>query len=281
MPSAKPKPDSYTGVAEVGASVSPIRRWSFRLVVIVATLVLMVGLAPALKGLFLNWLPRDLFLAVRPDLARGDEVHRLHSTVVALLFWCLIIGLAAQLWHATEHVALLAMSLLVLVAEAMGELLSSTYTLLGTGVPLGIVILIAVLHPSRARISWIESWHRPSLVLAVVAAGPLGALAAAASEQQRATPPGSIDHGSGHLTFVAALSILLVELALLSASSVPGWRVVAWIAGSMASAFALQCLMFPSSLSAVTPYWALAAIAWAGCLVIVTERRVGASRRML
>lgn len=266
-------PDPYAGSTGGEPTVSPIRRWSFRIAVVVVTAVLTVGLAPALKGIFLNWLPRDLLLAARADLAPADVIHRLHSTVVALLFWCLIIGLGAQAWHATERVALLMMSFAVLVAEAVAEVLSGTYTFLGTGVPLGIVVFIALLHPSRPRISWIERWHRPTLLLALAASGPLGALAVAASERQRAEPAGSIDHESGHLTFLAALALLVALLGFLSSSAVRGWRVVAWITASITSAFAMQCLLFPSSLSTVAPGWAAAALAWSVCLVYVAERR--------
>lgn len=254
-----------------------IRSVLFTALVGLISLMLLVGLSPALKGLVVNWLPTDAFLAVRTDLGAADVVHRLHSTVVAVTFAGLIVGLAAQLHRPRRKVAPLLMALVVPIALAVGELMTGSYTVMGTAPPFVVLLAVAFSHPAAGEMLRVPRMSSVGFGLAAVAAVPWVMFSRNQARLQQLGSAGDLDVVSGHWDMMTSFPILVLAWATIGASDYSGWRITAWVAGGAVAAFALQSIIFPYVLSGASPAWAAVALAWAVVYVSAAELR---SRRL-
>lgn len=127
--------------------------------------------------------------------------------------------------------------------------------------------LLLALHP--ARLTFLARGRhlgRPMLALAAVAALPLLLYAwRMASAQRRDLPPAdAVSNGLHHWTVMTALALLVLLLVLLAAARTPGWRIPAISASVATGAWAISCLLAPTSAAGSEGHaWAWAALAWA------------------
>lgn len=201
--------------------------------------------------------------------------HRVHDLTYGLLFATAVVGLVAQLRRPSRNVAGMWMALMpwigLLVAAVLsasaGVVLSAERMLVGGG-----TVTVALLHPARrelfrsiraSRVSWVM------LALVVAAAVPLIAFAASNVGLQRAAAD---EHAvMGHYGFMAAFPFTVVGVGLLASLRPVGWRLTAWVAGSLAAALGLASLAYPDTASSLALPWALAAMAWGVLLVATAE----------
>lgn len=272
-----PDPDSEPLRSPRQRERRSLRNVLFTALVGLTSLILLVGLSPALKGLVVNWLPTDAFLVVRTDLGAADVVHRLHSTVVAVTFAGLIAGLAAQLHRPRRKVAPLLMALVVPFALAVGELMTGSYTVMGTAPLFVILLAIAFLHPAAGEMLRVPRMNSGIFGLVAVAAVPWVMFSHDQARLQRLASAGDLDVLSGHWDMMTAFPILVLAWATIGASDYSGWRITAWVGGGAVAAFALQSIIFPYVLSGASAAWAAVALAWAVVYVSAAELR---SRRV-
>lgn len=254
-----------------GSGPGRVRIIAFRAIVVLVSAALVIGLFPALKGLVINWLPTPAFLAVRTDLDPDDVVHRLHSTVVAVTFAGMVLGVLVQLYRPRERLAPLLMALAVPPAVAVGEILTGAYTVMGTGVPFAILLVIGLLHPGARQLVRPRIASRLMAGLVAVAAVPAVLFAIRQVELYRLDPAG--DQDIGHWSIMAGFPVLVAAWGLVGATDRAGWRLTAWVTGAAVVAFGLQSLLFPGVLSGVPWYWAAAVLAWGGAYLMGAEAR--------
>ncbi len=258
-----------------GSGPGRVRIIPFRAIVVLVSAALVIGLFPALKGLVINWLPTPAFLAVRTDLGPDDVVHRLHSTVVAVTFAGMVLGVLVQLYRPRERLAPLLMALAVPPAVAVGEILTGSYTVMGTGVPFVLLLLIGLLHPEARQLGRPRIASRLMAGLVAVAAVPAVLLAIRQVELYRLDPAG--DQDIGHWSIVAGFPLLVAAWGLVGATDRSGWRLTAWVTGAAVVAFGLQSLLFPGVLSGVPWYGAAAVLAWGAAYLMGAEARAARS----
>lgn len=199
--------------------------------------------------------------------------HRVHDLTYGLLFATAVVGLLAQLRRPSRNVAGMWMALMpwigLLVAAVLsgsgGVVLSAERVLVGGG-----TVTVALLHPARrelfrpfraSRVNWVM------LALVVVTAVPLIAFAATNVGLQRTAAD---EHAvMGHYGFMAAFAFTVVGVGLLASLRPVGWRLTAWVAGSLPAALGLASLAYPDTASSLGVPWALAALAW-GVLFVAT-----------
>lgn len=244
--------------------VGRARRIAFRVAVVVATLFTLLVLLFAYPLVFTNWLPDDLWLAVRtdrshPDLTAADAAHRLHSLALGVLAWGMLLGILVQAHRPERRIAPLLVALAVIVAIAVSEALAGTITVGGTAPFLVVVLLVAVLHPAAGDMLRFPSWDLPMLGLAAAAAVPWGLYAARVGRTARAAGP---EFEVGHLTFTSALALLAVLWGVIGASSHTGWKFAAGAAVVAGASIGLQSVLFPDVLSGLSFPWAAAALVW-------------------
>lgn len=244
---------------------------AFRTVVALASAALVIGLFPALKGLVVNWLPTRTFLAIRTDLGPDDVVHRLHSTVLAVTFGGMVLGVLVQLHRPRERLAPLLMALAVPPAVAVGEILTGAYTVMGTAVPFAFLLPIGLLHPAGKELVRPRIASRVMAGLVAVAGVPAALYAIRQVQLYRLDPAG--DQDIGHWSIMAGFPVLVAAWALVGATDRPGWRLTAWVTGAAAVVFALQSLLFPGVLSGVPRAGAVAVLAWGVAYLIGAEAR--------
>jgi len=95
-----------------------------------------------------------------------------------------------------------------------------------------------------------------------------------ASAQRRDLPPAdAVSNGLHHWTVMAALAFLVLLLVLLAAARTSGWRIPAISASIAAGAWAISCLLAPTSAAASEGHaWAWAALVWAVVTLAATAR---------
>jgi hypothetical protein len=201
--------------------------------------------------------------------------HRVHDLTYGLLFATAVVGLVAQLRRPSRNVAGMWMALMpwigLLVAAVFsasaGVVLSAERVLVGGG-----TVTVALLHPARrelfrsfraSRVSWMM------LALVVAAAVPLIAFAASNVGLQRTAAD---EHAvTGHYGFMAAFAFTVVGMGLIASLRPVGWRLTAWVTGSLAAALGLASLAYPDTASSLALPWALAAMAWGVLFIVTTE----------
>jgi hypothetical protein len=236
-----------------------VRRVSFLVVLVLASLLLLLALAGTFPLLLKNWLPAEAWLRARPDRSTGDQVHRLHSLALALISWGILSGVLLQLHRPRRKVGALLMAAAGVVAVALGEMVVGTFTAAGVGPFLVIVLLVGALHPSARTVLRPSGVDLPMLALALVALGPAIPYAAdVGAGAPLASPEWEVDH----LSFMVGVALVIPLWALVGSLEKPGWGFPAGAAVGVGGCVALQSLIFPDALSGLGAAWAWAVLAW-------------------
>lgn len=254
------------------------RRIAFWVSVALVFLFLLVALLPAYPLIVVNWLPHDMWLAVRTDHGPADLVHRLHSLALAVIAWGMFMGIALQAHRPRRKVALLLVSLAVPIAIAVGEMLAGTYTVAGTAPFIIAILLVTVLHPAARELLRPPRWDLPMLGLTALAAAPWIVYAVHTGDAAR-------DAGRGfevdHLTFMGALAVLVLLWGIIGASDRRGWHFAAGAALVASGFIALQSIIYPNVLSGLSGAWAAAALAWCLAYAGAAALRLRATERAI
>lgn len=239
--------------------------------------VFVVLLALGLSGLFagmvvlMNLIPGFMGMAHFVEPA-----HRIHDLAFSFLNGTAVVGLLAQLRSPRRNVAGQLMALVPFGALTLAFALTNAWVAQPPWLLLGVATAIAAMfHPaglptgafSRAQVD------RPMLALVAAAAVPLLAYAWTNIGLQRAV---LTDHVmAGHYGFMAALSLTIVGVGLLSSARPAGWRIAAGVTGALPVALGVASIVFPVD-SSLEPRWAVAAVVWGIAFVAVAElgRRV-------
>jgi len=178
------------------------------------------------------------------------------------------LGLLAQLRRPERRIAGIQQTAVVALALALAGAAGQSWRYLAPAgaVAIATVILLA-LHPARRRFLVRGRRVEPTmLALAAVAAVPSLVYAwRMASAQRRDLPPAdAVSNGLHHWTVMAALALLVLLLVLLAAARTSGWRIPAMSASLAAGAWAMSCLLAPTSAAGSEGHaWAWAALVWA------------------
>lgn len=258
---------------------SKARHIGFQVSVAVASLFVLLALLFAYPLIAVNWLPSDLWLAVRTDafhanLSPGDEVHRLHSLALGVIAWGMLLGLLLQAHRPERKTSALLAAFAVPLAIAVSEMMAGTYTVAGTAPFLILILIVALLHPAGRDLWPLARWNRPMLALAGLAALPWALYSVRTARAAHDLEPGfEVDH----LTFMSALALLAVLWALIGASQRAGWQYAAGASVVAAASIGLQSLLFPGVLSGLSTLWAAAGLLWClayGTAVLLRTRAV-------
>jgi len=178
------------------------------------------------------------------------------------------LGLLSQLRRPERRIAGLQQTAVVAstlaLAGAAGQ--KGGYLALAGGIAVASTLLLA-LHPARR--TFLARGRHPEpgmLALAGVAAVPSLVYAwRMASAQRRDLPPAdAVSNGLHHWTVMTALALLVLFLTLLAAAHTAGWRIPALSASIAAAAWAISCLLAPTSAAGSEGHvWAWAALLWA------------------
>lgn len=235
------------------------RRVAFTVILALTIAVLLLLFLPSLPLIATNWLPAEAWLAVRADRVAGDQVHRLHSMALAILSWGMLTGIALQVHRPRRKVAALLVAVAVPIAIAVAEALAGSYTVAGTGPFFALFLLVCALHPAARELVRLPRLDRTMTILVLVAGAPWLAYALDVAQTVGAmdTP-----HEVDHLEFMMALALLAPQWGLIAATDKSGWRIAVGAVLVLTACVALQSLIFPATLSGLSPIWAWAALAW-------------------
>ncbi len=178
------------------------------------------------------------------------------------------LGLLSQLRRPETRIAGIQQTALVAAAIAIAGVAGQAerYLALAGGIAVASAVLLA-LHPARQTFLARGRRLEPRmLALAAVAAGPalVYAWRMASAQRQDLPPADAVSNGLHHWTVMTALALLVVLLVLLAAARTSGWRIPALSASIAAGAWAISCLLAPSSAAGSEGHaWAWAALAWA------------------
>ncbi len=244
-----------------------------------------VGLAVLLLGLGLL-LPVIGFLIEPLNLFPGAEFdHFVHDIGFSMLFWAMIVGMAAQLRSPRRH-----LSSLLVVPVVLGSILLA-WALTGGFEPLlfvflGLWALAVILHPSARELRSairLDRANRVMLALVVIAAVPLLAFAATnVNLQTGAVVPHHAEAGHveeihqehvdfGHFGLIVAFSFAVIGLGLLASFRPVGWWLTAWFVGIMAVWFGLAGVLYPTVASSPGVLWGAASILWGLAFIAAAE----------
>ena len=231
------------------------------------TLLKAAALVVALASLTINFGLIDLIdgFTGYVDQARNQILDVGWGAVFGVI---LPLGLLAQLRRPERRIAGIQQTAVVAFALALAGAAGQEwwYLALAAGIAVASAVPLA-LHP--ARLTFLARGRhlgRPMLALAAVAAVPSLLYAwRMASAQRRDLPPAdAVSNGLHHWTVMTALALLVLLLVLLAAARSPGWRIPAISASIAAGAWAISCLLAPTSAAGSEGHaWAWAALAWA------------------
>jgi hypothetical protein len=206
---------------------------------------------PGVAKLFSAWFEAD---------PGGHRIHHLgegiHSAVI-ILAACLaiVIGRASA---AGVH-QLLAGVFLPLPLIVVGGLVTDPVFI---GIWVALMAALIWVHPDRTRLFRGARPSLPMLLLAGVAAVPLGWLSWTQLRLQLVLPDIEPHAAVGHWAGTAFLAAAVALLALLAALRAPGWRLPLWSAATALGLWAVASLLFPAAASTLNMTWAIAALAW-------------------
>jgi len=178
------------------------------------------------------------------------------------------LGLLSQLRRPERRIAAIQQTAVVALALALAAVAGENwwYLALAGGVAVASAVLLA-LHPARQ--TFLTRGRQPELVMLCLAAlAAIPSLVYAwrmASAQRRDLPPAdAVSNGLHHWTVMTTLALLVLFLVLLAAARTSGWRIPAVSASSAAGAWAISCLLAPTSAAGSEGHaWAWAALVWA------------------
>lgn len=199
--------------------------------------------------------------------------HRVHDLTFSFLMGTAAVGTLVQLRTPSKHVAGQLMALTPWIALGVAFVLSTSWLPFAPAPILGLLTLVAfVLHPGvPSFLRSFSGWraNRVMLALVLVAAVPLLAFAWANFGLQRTA---ANDHALlGHYGFMAAFSFTVIGVGLVTSVQPEGWRLTAWVAGSLPALLGIASLLFQAIDSGLDPGWALAAILWGVGFVAAAE----------
>jgi hypothetical protein len=178
------------------------------------------------------------------------------------------LGLLTQLRRPERRIAGIQQTAVVASALALAGAAGQKgwYLALAGGVAVASAVLLA-LHPARQTFL-ARGRHPEPTMLALAAVAAVPALVYAwrmASAQRRDLPPAdAVSNGLHHWTVMTALALLVLLLMLLAAARTSGWRIPAISASTAAGAWAISCLLAPTSaVGSAGHRWAWAALVWA------------------
>jgi hypothetical protein len=110
--------------------------------------------------------------------------------------------------------------------------------------------------------------HRPTMLLALVAAIPLTFFAAdmVAGAREKRPPTDDITAGLDHWPMQAALALAIFAVAALAACRLSGWRVSAWTAAAAAAWMGAFSVAYPQAAGGLGATGGWAAIGWSALL---------------
>jgi len=226
-----------------------------------------MALATALASLTINFGLIDLIdgFTGYVDQARNQVLDVGWGAVFGVI---LPLGLLAQLRRPELRIAGIQQTAVVACALALAGAAGQNwwYLALAGGIAVASAVLLA-LHPARQ--TFLARGRQPELMivgLAAVAAIPSLVYAwRMASAQRRDLPPAdAVSNGLHHWTVMTTLALLVPLLVLLAAAGTSGWRIPAVSASSAAGAWAISCLLAPTSTPGSEGHaWAWAALVWA------------------
>lgn len=239
-------------------------------------------------------------------LSTGDTGDVIHELVFSLIFGTSAVGMLTQLWKPSENIAGQLIALLAWIALVLTAILTNNwipqpiFIIFG-----GLTFLATILHPKGRdlfRLS-VAQMNRVLLTLVIIAAVPLlpfavtninlqresgGAASlfnhtipafhggSTANKQELSPTDGEAPHekmhgGLGHFRNFAALSLIIVGAGILASLRPKGWRLAAWVTGSLPIILGLASVVLPNSESSLGLIWALAAIIWGIHFVVMAE----------
>jgi hypothetical protein len=199
--------------------------------------------------------------------------HRVHDIAFGLLLGTPVVGMLAQLRAPSKNVAGQLMALIPFGALALATALTNAWVLSVPWVVLSVPTVVGTMfHPTGrhllrsfavSRVDW------RMLALVAIAAVPFLAFAWTNIALQRAGPT---DHALlGHYGYMAALSVTVIGVGLLSSARPDGSRLTAWVTGLLPAALGIASLAFPDVEGSVGLFWALAAMLWGAAFIVVSE----------
>ena len=178
------------------------------------------------------------------------------------------LGLLSQLRRPERRIAAIQQTAVVALALALAAAAGQNwwYLALAGGIAVASTVLLA-LHPARQTFLT-RGRQLELMMLCLAAAAAIPSLVYAwrmASAQRRDLPPAdAVSNGLHHWTVMTTLALLVLFLVLLAAARTSGWRIPAVSASSAAGAWAISCLLSPTSAAGSEGHaWAWAALVWA------------------
>jgi len=276
-PSARSEELSSHSVAESiedpTDAVSRARRITFRIVAWVTTLFLLVMFPFSLLEIVMMWLPDETLLTLISDLTESDLVHRTHFLSVGIVMWALLLGVAVQLRRPERRAAAMLHSVVIVVAGTVLFGLTGTLDefLVEDVILLVPVVLLALLHPRSRELFGRQELEPMMAALAAVAVLPWSVFAV---DQIRLQITDSSTHAElEHWAAAALVAIVIVTFGFIGSTALPGWKLTAWIAAAASVIYGLNSLSFPAPASALSAFWAAAALLWGVAFAVTIVRR--------
>jgi hypothetical protein len=260
------------------ADTTPRARRTFRVVAWVTTLFLLVLFPFSFLEVVVMWLPDETLLTLISDLAESDLVHRTHFLSIGIVMWALLLGVAVQLRRPERRAAAMLHSLVLVVAGTALYAISGTLGefLVEDVIMLVPVVLLALLHPRSRELFGRQKFEPVMAAVAVMAALPWTVFT---FDHVRLQITDASTHTElEHWATTALVAILIVTFGFIGSTALQGWRLTAWIAAAASVVYGVNSLLFPAPPSALSPFWAAAAVLWGVAFAIAIVRRARRDR---
>ena len=267
--------------AAVGSRPGKGRRIAFR---VVATLVALWFLALNIFGLLelvVMWFPAETLAEMFEEETAYIDAHRAHFMAIGIVSWAVVLSTVVQLRKPERRVAPM---LFLLTAASGGMVLFGLSGSLGEwlveeiAMVVAPVVALAVLHPGRDRFFDRPRFDRPLLGLSALAALPWLVFTGDNAWAQFTNATGDPHAEAEHWALAALLGVVILAASVLGSSDHTGWRLPAWIAAGASVVFGAHSLVYPGAASALSAFWAVAAVIWG---VVFAARLIQRSRRGL
>lgn len=224
-------------------AVSRGRRIGFWIAMGISLVLVVFGLAEILFYGVVGWLDDSTIEQFFP----GDAIHRFHGLGHSLVTWLLLASVAVQLWRPERRYAPAIYSLITLCIYTLMDIFSGMFDPL-EAVGIAALAFMVWLHPGRDTGS-----VKPIRLRAVVSGAPLAVggvvIAVMGLVEQVSSPAGEPHAAIGHYGDMAALALTIATGALIGATSLAGWRVVAWLTSFAAIYIGVASIVYPGSSS--------------------------------
>ena len=239
--------------------VGTVRRVAFKALIGLLALV-MLGFGG--KGIVIGWFsPMD------------GGIHRWHEIAWGVIEGVIIfVGLVAVLWRTRDRVPAMQQVFAGCLALVATMLLARVFDPF-TGVFIALVVVAALLHPARGELLTLRGRMDPVVLgLAVIAAVPLVLYALGEIAAHNAAPADDPHASMAHYAGTTAAALGLPLVAALAAVRRVGSAIPRWSAAVGAFALGAASIIYPAQDSSFGLVWGVAAIVWAGALVLVGRR---------